>query len=102
MVNIHVFASILAGLGLFYIGIKGLAANLSQLAGRGLRVWVALSTGTYVTRALVGIIAGALTQSTGAVTVILMSLTTADLISTRRAAAILVWANVGTAALVLL
>lgn len=102
MVNINVFASILAGLGLFYIGIKGLAANLSQLAGRGLRVWVALSTGTYVTRALVGMIAGALTQSTGAVTVILMSLTTADLISTPRAAAILVWANVGTAALVLL
>ncbi|MGO9134938.1 MAG: Na/Pi cotransporter family protein [Methylovirgula sp.] len=102
MVNLNVFASILAGLGLFYIGIKGLAANLSQLAGRGLRVWVALSTSTYVTRALVGTVAGALTQSTSAVTVILMSLTTADLVAPRRAKAILVWANVGTAALVLL
>lgn len=102
MVNLNVFASILAGLGLFYIGIKGLAANLSQLAGRGLRLWVALSTGTYVTRALIGMVAGALTQSTSAVTVILMSLTTADLITPRRATAILVWANVGTAALVIL
>ena len=102
MIDLNVLASILAGLGLFFIGIKELAANLSQLAGRGLRLWVALSTGSYAMRALTGILAGALTQSTSGVTVILMSLVTADLITLRRATPILVWANVGTAALVLL
>ncbi len=94
-------ASLLAGLGLLYIGIKGIAANLSQLAGRGLRVWIARSTGNYVTSALIGTLAGALTQSTSAVTVILMSLATADLITIPQAVPILVWANVGTSFLVL-
>jgi phosphate:Na+ symporter len=31
--------SILGGLGLFFIGVKGLGANMSQLAGRSLRRW---------------------------------------------------------------
>ncbi len=102
MTNIDVFASILAGLGLFFIGIKGIAANLSQLAGRSLRQWVAHSTGSYPMSALIGVLAGGVTQSTNAITVILMSLATADLITLRQATPILVWANVGTAALVLL
>lgn len=102
MINLDVFASILAGLGLFFIGIKGIAANLTQLAGRNLKLWVERSTGSYWTRALIGVVSGALTQSTNAVTVILMSLATAGLITLQQATPILVWANVGTSALVLL
>ncbi len=102
MINFDVLASILAGLGLFFIGIKGIAANLVQLAGRSLRLWVARSTGSYPMSALIGVVSGALTQSTNAVTVILMSLVTADLITLGEATPILVWANVGTSALVLL
>jgi phosphate:Na+ symporter len=94
--------SILAGLGLFFIGVKGLGANMSQLAGRSLRRWVARSTNNYFLSAVIGTISGALTQSTNAITVILMSLASADLISVARAKPILAWANVGTAALVLL
>src|ERR1700759_3439238 len=94
--------SILAGLGLFFIGVKGLGANMSQLAGRSLRHWVARSTNNYFLSAVIGTISGALTQSTNAITVILMSLASADLISVPRAKPILAWANVGTAALVLL
>jgi phosphate:Na+ symporter len=94
--------SILAGLGLFFIGVKGLGANMSQLAGRSLRHWVARSTNSYFLSALIGTISGALTQSTNAITVILMSLASADLITVARAKPILAWANVGTAALVLL
>ncbi len=101
MENIDVFASILAGLGLFFIGIKSIAANLGQLAGRSLRQWVARSTGNYPMSALIGMASGALTQSTNAVTVILMSLAKADLITLREATPILVWANVGTAVLIL-
>lgn len=94
--------SIFAGLGLFFIGVKGLGANMSQLAGRSLRRWVARSTDSYFVSALVGTVSGALTQSTNAITVILMSLASADLITVARAKPILAWANVGTAALVLL
>lgn len=94
--------SILAGLGLFFIGVKSLGANMSQLAGRSLRRWVARSTGSYLLSAVIGTLSGALTQSTNAITVILMSLTSADLITVPRAKPILAWANVGTAALVLL
>lgn len=101
MTHAHVFASVLAGLGLFFIGIKGITANLGQLAGRSLRQWVARSTGSAPMSALIGLLAGALVQSTNAITVILMSLAKADLITLRQATPILVWANVGTAALVL-
>ena len=93
MINIDVFASLLAGLGLFFVGIKGISANLGQLAGRSLRKWVARSTGNYVLSALIGMLAGALVQSTNAVTVILMSLAKADLITLRQATPILVWSN---------
>ena len=75
---------------------------MSQVAGRTLRRWVTRSTGNYALSALIGTISGALTQSTNAITVILMSLASADLISVKRAKPILAWANVGTAALVLL
>jgi phosphate:Na+ symporter len=94
--------SILAGLGLFFIGVKSLGANMSQLAGRSLRHWVARSTNSYIVSATIGTVSGALTQSTNAITVILMSLASADLITVSRAKPILAWANVGTAALVLL
>ena len=101
MINMDIFASLLAGLGLFFVGIKGLSTNLGQLAGRSLRQWVARSTGSYSLSALIGLLSGALVQSTNAVTVILMSLTKADLITLRQAMPISAWANVGTAALVL-
>jgi Na+/phosphate symporter len=101
MSSTTIFASILAGLGLIFIGIKLVAASLGLLAGRGLRQLVAHSTGSYPASALIGLFAGGLTQSTNAITVILMSLFTADLITLNQAAPIMAWANVGTSALVL-
>ena len=101
MLTLDVFASILAGLGLFFVGTKGIAANLGQLAGRSLRQLVARSTGNYFMSAGIGTLAGALVQSTNAVTVILMSMVKADLITPPQARPILVWSNVGTSVLVL-
>ena len=74
LMNINAFVSILAGVGLFVIGIKAIAGNMSQLAGRRVRGWLARSTDNYAVGAAVGMIAGALTRSTNAITVILMSL----------------------------
>jgi phosphate:Na+ symporter len=101
MISLDVFASILAGLGLFFVGTKGIAANLGQLAGRSLRRWMARSSGNYAMSATIGMVAGALVQSTNAITVILMSMAKADLITPRQASPILVWSNVGTSVLVL-
>jgi phosphate:Na+ symporter len=101
MLTLDTFATILAGLGLFFVGTKGLAANLGQLAGRSLRQWVARSTGNYAMSAAIGTLAGALVQSTNAITVILMSMVKADLITPNRARPLLVWSNVGTSVLVL-
>jgi len=99
---VNAFISICAGLGLFFIGVKGIGANMGQMAGRSLRRWVARSTGQPVLAAAVGLAAGALTQSTNAVTVILISLAKADLITAVEAAPILAWSNVGTSVLVML
>lgn len=99
---VEALISMLAGLGLFFIGVKGLGSNMGQLAGRNLRHWVSRSTGSYALSALVGILSGALTQSTNAITIILMSLAAADLMTLAQAMPILAWANIGTAALVLL
>jgi phosphate:Na+ symporter len=98
--NISGFISVVAGLGLFIIGIKGIAGNMGQLAGRSVRHWLARSTDNYFSSAVVGIITGALAQSTNAVTIILMSLYKADLITVSQARPLLVWANVGTMVLV--
>lgn len=95
-------ASILAGIGLFFIGVKGISANMGELAGRRLRRWVTVSTGHPALAAAVGLASGALTQSTNAVTVILISLAKADLITVGEAAPILAWSNVGTAILVMI
>ncbi len=85
----------------FSLARRVIAANLGQLAGRSLRQWVARSTGSYMMSAAIGTLAGALVQSTNAVTVILMSMVKADLITPRQARPILVWSNVGTSVLVL-
>ena len=94
--------SLFAGLGLFFIGIKGFSTNLSQLVGRNMRRWISGWTVSSSRSALLGFLAGALTQSTNAVTVILMSMASADLITLRKAKPILAWANVGTASLIFL
>ncbi len=93
--------TLFAGLGLFFIGIKLLGAEMAQLTGRRVRRWVARSTGTYPQAAGVGLAGGVVTQSTNAITVILMSLASADLIAPRQARPVLAWANIGTAGLVL-
>jgi phosphate:Na+ symporter len=93
--------TLFAGLGLFFIGSKLLGTEMAQLTGRGVRRRIGLLTGSYPQGALVGLAGGTLTQSTNAITVILMSLASAGMLTLRQARPILAWANIGTAALVL-
>lgn len=94
--------SILAGLGLFFVGIRLIGSNLKQLGGRGFRRLIARATGNHALGALVGILSGAVTQSSSAITFILVNMISAGLLTVRRAVPLVVWANVGTSVLVLL
>lgn len=93
--------TLFAGLGLFVIGIKGAATTMGQVAGRGLRRWVARATRNPLTAALVGLTSGLLTQSTNVMTVILASMIKADMITIGAATPLLAWANVGASVLVM-
>lgn len=85
----------LAGLGLFFFGIKMITRNLSAIAGdqfrRGLQAagrhaWVAM---------VFGVGAGFVTQSGRTTSFILASFVQAGLVEARRALPIVLWANLG-------
>lgn len=91
-------ATLLGGLGLFFLGVRGLSGPLAALAGPRLRAGLAGGTGS---AALLGLMLGGLTQSSNAVTFITASMRAAGLLPLHRALTLLAWANVGTAGLVL-
>jgi len=93
---------IAAGLGLFFIGIRLIGGNLKELSGRWFRRLIGGATGNPTLAALVGTVAGAVTQSSSAITFIVVSMISAGLLNVRRAVPLVVWANVGTSVLVLL
>lgn len=75
---------------------------MKQMTGRRFRSWVARATGNAFASAMVGVIAGIVTQSSNAVTFIVVSLVTSGMVVMRRALPVLAWANVGTSLLVFL
>lgn len=99
---IATIAPLLAGLGLFFSGIYFISANLSQVAGRQFRVLLTRATAEPSLGALMGIIAGAVLQSTNAVTCVTISLLSAGIIDKRRAMPIVNWSPVGASLLVIL
>lgn len=96
-----IFANLLAGLGLFFIGVKLIGSHLKQIAGRKFREWVAWVVRKPWQAGILGVLAGALTQSTNAVTFIVTSMNTAGLLTVREAMPLVIWANLGTSALVM-
>ena len=96
-----IFADILGWLGLFFIGIKLIGSHLKQIAGRGLRERVAWAVHKPWRAGLLGVLSGALTQSPIAVTLIATSMNTAGLVTIRQAMPLVIWANLGTAAIVM-
>lgn len=97
-----IFASILAGLGLFFIGIRLIGNHLKQLAGRRMRQLVSKAVAGQGSVALFGLMAGAIMQSLNAVTYVLVAMVTAGAMEKRRAFPIINWANIGISMLVVL
>jgi len=98
----EMFVDIFGGLGLFFVGVKLIGNNLKQLTGSWFRQLIEAATRNTTVSALVGILSGALTQSSNAITFISISMVTAGLVEVGRVVPMVIWANVGTSALVLL
>jgi len=97
----EIFASIFAGLGMFFIGIRLIGNHLKQLAGRRLRMLITKAVAGRASVALFGLLAGATMQSVNAVTYVLVALLGAGAIEKRKAFPVISWANMGTSLLIL-
>jgi phosphate:Na+ symporter len=93
---------LLSGLGLFFIGVRLLSANLVPLVGRRARAVFAGALRGPASSALSGLAAGLLTQSSTAVSWIILGLVRAGLPATAWVLVAPAWANVGTALLPIL
>ena len=98
----NVAATTCAGLGLFFVGMRLIAGHLRDLASGGIRQVIARAINHPTRASFAGFAAGALTQSTSAVTFIAAGLLSARTLSLTVAVSLLAWANAGTALLVLI
>ncbi len=99
---VSTIAALLSGLGLFFIGVRSLSANLVPLVGRRTRAAFAGALRGPVSSAVSGTIAGLVTQSSTAVSWIIVGFVRAGVLPAGPALAAPTWANVGTAMLPLL
>ena len=95
-------AQFVAGLGLYFCGIRFLSLNLTPLAGRRFRLALTRLLGWRAAPPFAGIFGGVVTQSVDAVTFVIIGLVSTGAVNKRRAILIPTWANVGTSILVVL
>jgi phosphate:Na+ symporter len=99
---IATIAPFFAGLGLLFCGVHFIAANITPLVGRRFRAVLMRVADRPWLAAIMGILAGAITQSTTAVTFVAIGLVAGGILDKRRAILVPAWSNVGTAVLVIL
>ena len=98
---LEIAATLFAGLGLFFVGLRFISKNLSNIVGPRTRILLAKSLAGRGSTLAFGALAGAVMQSVNAVTMLLVALVSAGAIEVRRAFPIIAWANIGTSAIVL-
>jgi phosphate:Na+ symporter len=98
----EIFATLLAGIGLFFTGIRFLGEHLRQLADHRMRGLLARAIQNDRSAAVMGFAGGAVMQSMNAVIFVLVSLVTARAMDIRRAYPAINYANLGSSVLVLL
>ena len=98
----EIFGSLLAGLGLFFVGIKTLTTNLRELTGRRFRKFLERSTRNPLLSAVGGALLGATMQTGSAITFILVGMVGAGMISVERSLPIRLGAAVGTSTMVII
>ncbi|MDR6953038.1 phosphate:Na+ symporter [Ancylobacter sp. 3268] len=95
-------ALLLSGLGLFFIGVRALSANLVPLVGRRGRAAFSHALRGPISSAVSGTLAGIVTQSSTAVSWIIVSFIRGGVLPPGPALGAPNWANVGTALLPLI
>ena len=95
-------ATMIAGIGLFFSGIKILSRAMKNLASHRLRLLIARWTSNPIKAAFWGFASGAITQSSNNTIFILVGLVRGGLISVRNALPVIIWSNVGTTLLIFL
>ncbi|WP_428030399.1 Na+/Picotransporter [Ancylobacter sp.] len=95
-------ALMFCGLGLFFIGVRGLSANLVPLVGRRARAAFARALRGNVSAAISGTLAGMITQSSTAVSWIVVSFVRGGVLTDGPALMAPNWSNVGTSLLPLI
>lgn len=88
--------TLLAGLGFIFVGTQFLTGHMRQAAGPGFRRLVAGATRHPLRAAGVGLAAGAVIQSTNAVTFIVVGLVSAGAITVQAGMPIVTWAAAGS------
>jgi phosphate:Na+ symporter len=87
--------TILAGLGLFFVGLKMLGSNLKGLAGKQFKRLIERVSGRPLAAALGGVAAGFITQSGRTTSYLVAGFVQAGLIDVRRALPLVCWSNFG-------
>ena len=87
--------TILAGLGLFFVGLKMLGSNLKGLAGKQFKRLIEQVSGQPLAAALGGVAAGFITQSGRTTSYLVAGFVQAGLIDVRRALPLVCWSNFG-------
>jgi phosphate:Na+ symporter len=91
------FLKILAGLGLFFFGIKLLGSHLKKMTGPRFKALIAKAGATTLGAGIWGVISGFVTQSGRVMCFIMASFVSAELITVRKSLPIIFWANSGRA-----
>ncbi len=96
----EVAATLLAGIGLFFTGIRFLGDHLRQLMDHRMRVLLVRASKNDRSAAAMGFLGGLVMQSMNAVVFVLVSLVTARVIEVRRAHPAINFANLGSSVLI--
>jgi len=94
--------TIIAGIGLFFSGVKIVSSSMKNMTSHKFRIWVSKWTDNPILGAFWGFLSGAISQSSSNTSFILMSLVSAGLVKARKALPIISWSNVGTTVLIFL
>lgn len=98
----HLIASLIAGIGLFFMGMSMLTEHLKMLSGRRVRLLIARWTRNPLAGVLWGGVLIAFTQSTSATTFILISMIRSGMIKVRQTLPVIAGANIVIGFIVLL
>jgi len=97
-----VFFLLFGGVGFFFVGASFLSSSLKSMAGPRLRKRLSGVTRGAKGQIVTGVLTGAVAQSSSVASFIMAGMISAGMISLRRAMPVVLWANVGTSALVFL